>query len=93
MKRVESRSNSLKGENYNEYLIKLPKSEFMFWHPKELVHFRGKKNYLMIISYEEGKYFHVFRNGKGKYNRDQVIDEMCLTTSMWEQYFCQYKVA
>jgi hypothetical protein len=93
MKKVDTNSNLLKGEKNGKYLIKLPKSEFMFWHPKELVHFSGKKNYLMTISYEEGKYIHVFRNGNGKYNRDQVMDEMCLTTSMWEKYFYQYKVA
>ena len=93
MKEIYTNSNLLKGEKSGKYLIKLPKSDFMFWHPKELVHLSGKKNYFMTINYDEGDYFHVFCNGKGKYNRDRVMDEMYLTTSEWEKYFYQYKVA
>ena len=52
MKKVDTNSNLLKGEKNGKYLIKLPKSEFMFWHPKELVHLSGKKNYLMTISHQ-----------------------------------------
>ena len=93
MKTVCANSNLIKREKNNKYLIKLPKSDFMFWHPKELVHLSGKNNYLMTISYSENAHVDVFCNGKGKYNRDQVIDEMHLTISEWEQYFYQYKVA
>ena len=92
MKTVDTNSNLLKRKKNGEYLIKVPKTDYLFWHPEELVSFSGKNNYLMTIQYRSDYYFNIIRNGKGIYNCDQVIDDRYIPASEWEQYFHQYNI-
>tara|TARA_R100000742_G_C4178812_1_gene14627 strand:- start:13 stop:294 length:282 start_codon:yes stop_codon:yes gene_type:complete len=73
---IKANSNLIQNSTDRAYLIKLPKSELMFWHPSKLVRFRGKKNYLMSISFTDSFIFKCFRNGKGKTTFNKKIEEI-----------------
>lgn len=72
---VEGNSNLIQAQTEKAYLIKLPKSEFQFWHPKKLVRLQGKNDYHMTVSFGDEWRFKIFRNGKGKYNSFEKIEE------------------
>ncbi|MFW6221982.1 MAG: hypothetical protein ACOC3T_00065 [Bacteroidota bacterium] len=87
MKNIKTNSNLIQTESSNAVLIKLPKSELMFWHPKKCVRTSGKGGYLMSIGYTQDWNFKVFRNGKGKYNRFEKIEEREMSVEEFESYF------
>ena len=47
--KLHMQSNSISAETVNAFLIKLPGSEFKFWHPKKFCSLKGKGNYLLEI--------------------------------------------
>ena len=51
MKSISARSNLKKDQTDKEFLIKLPKTDYLFMHPIELVSFSGTNDYLMTIHY------------------------------------------
>lgn len=86
-KNIKANSNLIQASTEKAVLIKLPKSEFLFWHPAKLVKTMGKNSYLMSIGYTNEFIFKVFRNGKGQYNKTTKIEEKTLSISEFEAYF------
>lgn len=73
---IKANSNLIQNSTEKAVLIKLPKSELMFWHPAKCVRTNGKSNYLMTISFTEDFKFKCFRNGKGKTTSFTKIEEV-----------------
>lgn len=86
-KKVTSNSNLIQANTEKAVLIKLPKSKLKFWHPAKCVKVHGKKGYLLSISYTDSFKFKCFRNGEGKYNFKDKIEEVELTAKEFEAYF------
>lgn len=84
---VEANSNLIQHRTEKSVLIKLPKSELKFWHPAKCVRTAGKSGYFMTISFTEDFSFKVFRNGKGKHNGREVIEERLLTVDEFKGFF------
>lgn len=72
---IKANSNLIQHETEKAVLIKLPKSKMKFWHPKKLVRFEGKNDYLMSIGITDDFEVRLFRNGEGQYNRTDVLEE------------------
>ena len=87
MKKVSANSNLKKDETDKGYLIKLPKTDYLFWHPRELVSFSGKKDYLMTIHYSDNSLFTVFRYGRGLTTSKKIIEEKELSVAEFEEFF------
>ena len=85
--RVSVNANLIQRRTERAVLIKLPKSEFRFWHPGKLVRQTGKNGYYMTISYTDDFEFNIFRTGNGKYNANEKIEERRLTGAEFEKYF------
>ena len=79
--------NSIKAETEKSFLIKLPKSEFLFWHPSKLCRRSGKGGYDLSVSYTDTFTFKLFRNGKGQYNNHTKIEEIKLTAKELKNRF------
>ena len=79
--KVTMQSNLVKGETERAFLVKLPKSEFMFWYPKKLTSFKGKNDYLMVLTMKEDMELNIFKNGNGMYNKYEKIAEKTITYS------------
>jgi hypothetical protein len=73
---IKANSNLIQNSTEKAVLIKLPKSELMFWHPAKCVRTNGKSNYLMTISFTKDFKFKCFRNGKGKTTSFTKIEEV-----------------
>lgn len=76
--------NNIKTETAKAVLIKVPGSKFHFWHPRKLVREFGRGGYHTSISYTDDFKFNLFRNGEGKYNKFEKIEEKTLTASEME---------
>ncbi len=86
-KNVIANSNLIQHETDKAVLIKLPKSELMFWHPRKCVRTSGKGGYRLTISYTDDFSFKAFRNGKGRYNKMEKIEERELSVPEFEEFF------
>lgn len=86
-KQIIANSNLIQTSTDKAILIKLPKSELMFWHPAKCVRLAGKNNYRMTISYTDDFKFKAFRNSKGKHNFKDKIEERELTAAQFEEFF------
>jgi hypothetical protein len=84
---IKANSNLIQKETEKAVLIKLPKSELMFWHPAKCVRTNGKSNYLMTISFTEDFKFNCFRNGKGKTTSFTKIEEVEYTAKELQEAF------
>lgn len=81
-KSVSANSNLILRETEKGVLIKFPKSDRRFWHPKKLVRTSGKSGYHMRISYTDAFEFRTFRMGKRG-----VMDEEVMSVADFEAYF------
>nr|DAO33617.1 MAG TPA: hypothetical protein [Caudoviricetes sp.] len=86
-KNITANSNLIEFTTDKSILIKLPKSDFVFWHPAKLVRINGKNNYRMSIGYTDSFIFNIFKQGKGQYNKTQKIAEKQITVEEFEAYF------
>jgi hypothetical protein len=84
---INCNSNLIQSQTDRATLIKLPKSELMFWHPTKLIRTAGKKSYLMTISFTEDFKFKCFRNGKGKTTSFTKIEEVEYTAKQIQEIF------
>ena len=73
--KVKGNANLIQHETDKAVLIKIPKSELMFWHPQKLIKTAGKNNYLLLLSFTKDWKFKAFRNGRGKANFNKKIEE------------------
>lgn len=72
---TELNSNCIKGETSSAYLIQIPKTEWRVWISKKLARLSGRNDYILSISYKDDMEFKIFKNGKGKYNKFDKVDE------------------
>jgi len=84
---IQTNSNLIQHETEKATLIKLPKSELMFWHPSKLVKTMGKSNYLMTVSFTDDFKFKCFRNGKGKTTSFTKIEEVEYSAKEIQEFF------
>lgn len=82
-KSIKANSNLIRATTEKAILIKLPKTDWMFWHPAKCVRVAGKGGYLMTISYTEDFQFKIFRQGS---NRNVLASET-LTSAQLEERF------
>ncbi len=87
-KNIEFNSNNIQSETGRATLIKIPKCEYKFWHPSKLVRKFGKRNYMLSLGYTDDFTFKVFKNGKGKYNCFEKVEELELSaTEFIDRFF------
>lgn len=86
-KTIEANSNLIQHDTGKAVLIKVPNSEFKFWHPAKCVRTSGKSGYRLSISYTDSFDFKLFRSGKGRYNKSEKIEEKTVTSSELESMF------
>ncbi len=85
---LELNSNLVKVDTGKATLIKIPKTKYLFWHPSKLVRTFGKGGYMISIGYTEDFTFKVFRNGEGKHNFMEKIEEYELeATEFIDRFF------
>lgn len=82
-KSIRTQSNLIQAETGKAYLIKIPKQDWMFWHPAKLVRFEGKSDYLFIFSYTDEFKFKLFIKNK----KCETIREKELSPSEIEALF------
>lgn len=84
---VVANSNLIQTSTENAVLIKLPKSDHQFWHPKKCVRTSGKNGYRLSISFTDSFVFKCFKNGQGKHNFKEVISSFELSAAEFQGYF------
>lgn len=82
-KGVIANSNLIEAESATSYLVKLPKTDFKFWHSKKLIRLSGKGNYRMDIRYPEDFIFKCKRYG----TKNNVLEEKELSPAEFEKHF------
>lgn len=89
-KEININKNLIKLENGRSVLIALPHSSgyngYSFWFPAKLVR-KGKNSAAVSLSYTDEFSFILVKYGKGRYNHDEVIDEVTLTADKFEAVF------
>lgn len=65
-------------------LIKVPGSDYVFWHPSKLLRKNGKR---FSFGYTDGFKFRLFKQGHGKYNKFEKIDEHEVNAAEIERLF------
>lgn len=89
-KNIEINVQNIETDTGKATLIKMPnKSEYAgykFWHPSKLIRY-GSNSYARSISYTDEFTFKLFKNGNGKYNKFDVIDEIEISVEEFEEAF------
>lgn len=86
-KNLIANSNLVQTDTGRAVLIKVPGTDYVFWHPDKLVRQGGKGGYRMSIGYTDEFKFKLFKPGKGKYNQSDKFDEHEIDASEMEKYF------
>lgn len=89
-KNININKNNIKTETDKAVLIAMPHSSsydgYVFWHPSKLVR-NGRHSEAVSISYNDEFTFHLKKYGKGKTNYKDVLDEVELDPSEFEEEF------
>lgn len=89
-KSININLNQIETTTDRAVLIKMPKSsgyaDYHFWHPAKLVR-RGRHSYAASISFTDEFTFKLFKNGKGKWNKFDVISEIELNAEQLRSAF------
>lgn len=87
---LEIEKNNIKYATYKSVLIQMPhKCKFdgyKFWHPSKLVR-QGRQSNIYNMAYTDEFTFHLKKYGNGRYNRNEVIDEIDISAEQMEQCF------
>ena len=86
-KTLSCNSNLIQQTTSRSVLIKVPKTDWMFWHPAKCVRTKGKNGYHVTISYTDSFEFKLFKNGKGRYNKFEKIAEKQVDSVTMASYF------
>lgn len=86
-KSIIANSNLIQYSNDRSVLIKIPHSKLKFWHPAKCVRTSGKNGYRLTIRYTDDFKFKAFRNGEGKNNFRDVIEECEMSATEIEAAF------
>ncbi len=78
-KNIEINIQNIETDTGKATLIKMPNTSdyagYKFWHPSKLVRY-GSNSYARSIGYTDEFTFKLFKNGNGKHNKFDVIDEI-----------------
>ena len=89
-KNIEINIQNIEIDTGNAVLIKMPNKSkyagYKFWHPSKLVRY-GSNSYARSIGYTDEFTFKLFKNGNGKYNKFNVIDEIEIDVEEFEDAF------
>ena len=89
-KNIEINLQNIEKDTGKATLIKMPNNSdyagYKFWHPSKLVRY-GSNSYARSIGYTDSFTFKLFKNGKGKYNKFDVIDEVEIDAEEFEEAF------
>ena len=89
-KTISINKNQIKAETGKAVLIAMPhKSDYdgySFWHSAKLVR-DGKHSAAVSISYTDDFVFRLKKYGKGRFNRNEVIDEIPIAADEFEMIF------
>ncbi len=80
-------NNLIQAESEKAFLLKIPKEDWLFWHPKKLIRFSGKNNYRMSFGVCNDMKFKIFKNGKGRFNKFEKISEKEINLDELKEYF------
>ena len=89
-KNIEINLQNIETNTGKATLIKMPNNSdyagYKFWHPSKLVRY-GSNSYARSIGYTDNFTFKLFKNGKGKYNKFDVVDEVEIDAEEFEEAF------
>ena len=89
-KNININTNNIKKDTGRAVLIAMPHSSsydgYVFWHPSQLVR-DGRNSASVSIGYNDEFKFHLKKYGKGKTNYKDVLDEVELDSSEFEEEF------
>lgn len=89
-KSIEINKQNIENEIEGAILIKMPNKSkyagYKFWHPSKLIRY-GSNSYARSVSYTDEFTFKLFKNGKGKYNKFEKIDEIEISVEEFEEAF------
>ena len=89
-KNIEINFQNIETDAGKATLIKMPNkskyAEYKFWHPSKLIRY-GSNSYARSIGYTDEFKFKLFKNGNGKYNKFEVIDEIEIDVEEFEEAF------
>ena len=79
---IEISKNKIEKDTGKATLINLPNKSnykgYSFWHPSKLVRSKGCN---FTFSFNDSFEFKIFKNGKGKYNKFDKLDEITICAS------------
>ncbi len=89
-KNIEINLQNIETNTGKATLIKMPNNSdyagYKFWHPSKLVRY-GSNSYARSIGYTDSFKFKLFKNGNGKYNKFDIIDEIEISVEEFEEAF------
>ena len=89
-KNIEINIQNIEADTGKATLIKMPNTSdyagYKFWHPSKLVRY-GSNSYARSIGYTDEFTFKLFKNGNGKHNKFDVIDEIEIDAEEFEEAF------
>ena len=89
-KNIDINLQNIETDTGKAALIKMPNkskyAEYKFWHPSKLVRY-GSNSYARSLGYTDNFKFKLFKNGNGKYNKFDVIDEIEINVEEFEEAF------
>lgn len=89
-KSIQINKQNVKHDTGRTVLIAMPHNSnydgYEFWHPAKLVR-EGYHSYAINLSYTDEFKFKLKKMGKGKYNKDQIIDEIEIDVEEFEEAF------
>lgn len=89
-KNININIQNIEYETGKATLIKMPNNSdyagYKFWHPSKLIR-PGKNSYAVSLGYTDDFLFRLFKNGNGKYNKKEIIDEIEIDVEEFEEVF------
>lgn len=89
-KSININKQNIKAETAGAYLIAMPHNSgfdgYCFWHPAKLIR-SGLRSYTISLAYNNDFIFNLKKYGKGKYNKNKVIDEQAISVEEFEEAF------
>lgn len=89
-KNITINASQIEVQTEKATLIKVPGSDYVFWHPTKLVRKNGNR---YSFGYTDDFKFRIFKQGQGRYNKFDKIDEREIGADGIEEYFAGNIVA
>lgn len=84
---VSASSNLILWETERAYLLRLPKTKYKFWISKKLARTSADYGYKINMIIPSDFEVRIFKNGEGKYNKKEVIDERVISIEEFLKQF------